>query len=789
MGAVYQASDSRLGLDVAVKELLVEGEELHRAFEREARLLANLSHRFLPRVTDHFTDGNGQYLVMDFIPGEDLKTILDREGRPFPIEQVLVWADQLLETLEYLHDYQPPIVHRDIKPSNLKLSNRDHIVLLDFGLAKGNAGGPALSTLSRSVFGYSPHFASLEQMQGEKSTLRADIYSFSATLYNLLSGKVPPDALTRATAVFNDDPDPLIPLSELDNTINREICGIIMSGLELKPSARPASATQMRFELRKARNSITALPTSDHTTPGSQHVFPDALPVGETKMYVQTIQPTIASPAFDNGNGSKERAKSFGGLILSIVAVLGIVALVCLTVGTFFWLASRKQTASPRSGATMLDGRKEISQQFKPAADASLRISAINSADGKATEGNGLLVTGDEAIIPLGLLLGSSAATVKPAADASALSTGNSTANQKNVLSVTRIDRDRQFAVVKLDGKGDHPFNVSTTHAPKAGEQVRLVGSGTDGVNIEEGATTDTTGDFIMVRMTSGDSSLGRTVVSESGDLVGLVIAQPEGGIAKVVPASAIADLMKKRTTPEPIEVAGAKEVLFDFRENAKAKSLMPSDRESEDVNSAVFGTLRASRDSEVICEQEDPKECLAEDRLAGRIEPEVLFMLKGSFTRPNSDQNAFIVAAHEFSASHADNFGTKRLAIFESKKLVFNVDIGDYTDVPKTLDLRHDGTQALLLTGAFSQMGSIVQWAKLVDLNGGKVSVLKDFGIVSSEDCGSGLKKSHRYAAQLLFTPSAAGSVPKAYRQDVYQSGCDESAWKRYSEGKIPGI
>ena len=119
----------------------------------------------------------------------------------------------------------------------------------------------------------------------------------------------------------------------------------------------------------------------------------------------------------------------------------------------------------------------------------------------------------------------------------------------------------------------------------------------------------------------------------------------------------------------------------------------------------------------------------------------------------------------------------------------MFNVDIGDYTDVPKTLDLRHDGTQALLLTGAFSQMGSIVQWAKLVDLNGGKVSVLKDFGIVSSEDCGSGLKKSHRYAAQLLFTPSAAGSVPKAYRQDVYQSGCDESAWKRYSEGKIPGI
>src|SRR5262245_46246484 len=102
MGAVYQAVDQRLGNVVALKQTLVsDGAEQHaaalrRAFEREARLLAGLRHPALPRVSDYFADDTGQFLVMEFIPGNDLATMLATRGGPFPLEDVLRWAGQLL---------------------------------------------------------------------------------------------------------------------------------------------------------------------------------------------------------------------------------------------------------------------------------------------------------------------------------------------------------------------------------------------------------------------------------------------------------------------------------------------------------------------------------------------------------------------------------------------------------------------------------------------------------------------------------------------------------------------
>src|SRR4051794_20560142 len=114
MGAVYEAIDQRLSRTVALKETLVDSEELLRAFEREARLLANLRHPALPKVIDHFIEGDGQYLVMEFIPGDDLADMLEKRGRPFSSDEVMRWADELLDALDYLHSHEPPIVHRDI---------------------------------------------------------------------------------------------------------------------------------------------------------------------------------------------------------------------------------------------------------------------------------------------------------------------------------------------------------------------------------------------------------------------------------------------------------------------------------------------------------------------------------------------------------------------------------------------------------------------------------------------------------------------------------------------------
>jgi serine/threonine protein kinase len=144
MGAVYEAVDERLDTTVALKETLFSDERLRKQFEREARLLARMHHPALPRVSDHFSENEGQFLVMQFIAGEDLGEMMkDKRGKrgPFPVEQVLMWGDQLLDALDYLHTQEPQIVHRDIKPQNLKLTSRGQIILLDFGLAKGQTGG------------------------------------------------------------------------------------------------------------------------------------------------------------------------------------------------------------------------------------------------------------------------------------------------------------------------------------------------------------------------------------------------------------------------------------------------------------------------------------------------------------------------------------------------------------------------------------------------------------------------------------------------------------------------
>src|ERR1043166_4301373 len=186
MGAVYEAVDERLDTIVALKETLFTDEKLRKQFEREPRLLARLHHPALPRVSDHFTEDAGQFLVMQYIPGEDLAAMLDAHKAAFSPDVVLRWAGQLCDALDYLHTQDPQIIHRDIKPQNLKLTARGQVVLLDFGLAKGSAGQMSVVTTSASIFGYTPNYAPLEQVQGLGTDARSDIYSLAATLYHLI---------------------------------------------------------------------------------------------------------------------------------------------------------------------------------------------------------------------------------------------------------------------------------------------------------------------------------------------------------------------------------------------------------------------------------------------------------------------------------------------------------------------------------------------------------------------------------------------------------------------------
>ena len=261
MGAVYEAFDERLSRAVALKQTLAETDELRRAFGREARLLANLRHPALPKVLDHFDEGGGLFLVMEFIPGDDLGRLLEL-GHTFVPAEVLRWADQLLDALDYLHGLDPAVLHRDIKPSNLKLVSAGHIILLDFGLAKGSAG-QMMGTGVTSLLGYSPVYSPLEQMQGTGTDGRSDLYSLGATLYHLLTGVRPPDALSRATAVVNSQPDPLRPPHWIRQEVSASVSTALMLAMALDIDSRPRTAAEMRAQLHDTE------PRAAHTVPAA----------------------------------------------------------------------------------------------------------------------------------------------------------------------------------------------------------------------------------------------------------------------------------------------------------------------------------------------------------------------------------------------------------------------------------------------------------------------------------------------------------------------------------------
>ncbi len=262
MGEVYLAVDQRLGSAVALKRTFFSDDEmLANAFEREARILANLRHPILPKVSDHFIDGENQFLVMEHITGDDLSKRLEKTQQPFPLSWVLFWADQLLDALHYLHTHEPPIIHRDIKPQNLKLTNDNHIVLLDFGLSKNSVGETRTSS-SGSIVGYTPHYAPMEQIRGTGTNAQSDLYSLAATVYQLITNAVPPDALTRADSLLSGLPDPIKPINELNKEVTPEVSEVILKGMDIRQDSRHSSAREMQKSLRDAYSKLQSAMTA-----------------------------------------------------------------------------------------------------------------------------------------------------------------------------------------------------------------------------------------------------------------------------------------------------------------------------------------------------------------------------------------------------------------------------------------------------------------------------------------------------------------------------------------------
>lgn len=306
MGAVYEAQDLRLRATVALKETLLTDDVSRRAFEREAQLLARLRHPVLPKVIDHFTEELGQFLVMEFIAGDDLATLMEKRGGSFPLSSVVPWvvrwADQLLDALAYLHRQTPPVIHRDIKPQNLKLTARGEIILLDFGLAKGGMSDLSTVTRSSNMLGFTPNYAPLEQIRGGDPDPRSDLYSLAATLYNLLTGTKPPDALTRVAALLNDQDDPLRPANEVNPHVPPPVAAVLHRALATNPDERFETAGEMRRAFQEAQQQRSV-------TPGASPIPAPAtagLPVSDPLPAATTILPTaIVDPGEPGENTTR----------------------------------------------------------------------------------------------------------------------------------------------------------------------------------------------------------------------------------------------------------------------------------------------------------------------------------------------------------------------------------------------------------------------------------------------------------------------------------------------------
>jgi eukaryotic-like serine/threonine-protein kinase len=254
-GNIYLAEDTRLqGRLCALKEVehnqVLPSEVLAQAreqFFREASVLARLDHPNLPKVSDFFSVDSRDYLVMDYVPGKDLRQTMQEARRNntfLPESEVLSWATQIADALDYLHHQDPPIIHRDIKPSNIKLTPSGLVKLVDFGLVKIMAPGEVTITViqGQGTALYTP----LEQYGGDDThtDAKADIFSFGATLYHLLTNEPPAEARKRFLNSRS-----LTPPIDINPRLNPNVEKAILWAMSLHPDDRPRDVATFRDAL------------------------------------------------------------------------------------------------------------------------------------------------------------------------------------------------------------------------------------------------------------------------------------------------------------------------------------------------------------------------------------------------------------------------------------------------------------------------------------------------------------------------------------------------------------
>ncbi len=261
MGAIYQAFDTNLDIPVAIKENFFRTPQSISQFQREAQILARLHHPNLPRVIQHFSHNGQQYLVMDFIAGQDLWEMVQQRGQPLDERQALDYIIQVCDAVDYLHRQHPPIIHRDIKPQNIKITPLGQAVLVDFGIAKVAEDDAQTQTGAQGV---TPGFSPPEQYSGEGTVPASDVYSLGATLYAVLTGKKPPHSVSLLV-----DRTKFKPPVELNRSLSRQVSTAIMHAMQLRIEDRPHSAGDLKKELEVAQSS-RPVPGEEETMSGGR---------------------------------------------------------------------------------------------------------------------------------------------------------------------------------------------------------------------------------------------------------------------------------------------------------------------------------------------------------------------------------------------------------------------------------------------------------------------------------------------------------------------------------------
>ena len=797
MGAVYEAVDERLSRTVALKETLAETDELKRAFEREARLLANLRHPVLPKVIDHFTEEDGQFLVMEYIPGSDLGELLERRTRPFSAQEVSRWADDLLDALDYLHTHEPPIIHRDIKPANLKLAANGKIVLLDFGLAKGAAGQMTRTGSGMSVIGYTLHYAALEQIQGERTGPRSDLYSLAATLYQLLTGQQPVDALKRAADLLNDEPDPLRPVREVNPEIPEPFASVLMKALSIKPSLRPASAAEMRAAL-----SGDAVPVFAHVAPveedemtkvsiggaGARRLPPIAIG-GDQTMLLES--PNGVHPA-PNGSGTLEHADDYvaeessakkwwligGGALMTVILIVGIYLLA---------RNSGQRAVTPTTAPTAFES---IPEPFRDALPSVVSLT-MQDAEGKPLrQASGFFFKTDE--------LATSLAAIEGASQGRITFVGQS--GTYEISGVTGVDREHRIVTLRVARARAPALAIGDKKPTTMGDKVALLGSAAKAEPAyAPGAITGyRDDDQLETSAPAGQNVTGGPLLNAQGEVIG-VITDSSGSGSLAVPVNFLTDLVRRKPQPQSLAVAGAKDVLYDWRKTDEFKPT-PVDKETEkrvidavahahaEKPPAPSATPQASPAATDSQKPPDAAPWFVADEFQNAV---VTSSATGAFTAAGLQQTAYLIDTRLGSGGNSG--GPKYLAIFTGDAYVADFALPGVTLVVQTYDLNRDGINELLVGHSYTQLGESLELAKLVQFAQAKLRVIRDFGTTFHSTCASASAVDKGVdASAVLYTPAGASQMPE-FRVDNYRAACPvegtevaESQWKYTSTGKL---